>query len=294
MAMFEAKALGKGSHALFNLNMQSSVIERIELERDLRKVLEDNSEQQLKVFYQPIIDLNSGQIVSFEALLRWEHPTYGWISPLRFIPIAEETGLIRPLGWWVLNESCNQLKYWHENILGHDHLGINVNLSALQLKQVDFLATFKSILTTSEINPSNLKLEITESAILGGIAGEVNPLFELSALGIKVCIDDFGTGYSSLSRLHEFPIATLKIDRAFVRRIEESKDGAAMAAMIIALAHGLGFEVVAEGIESENQLKKLKLLSCESGQGYLFARPLSRDDATKLLESNNRLMHEKA
>ncbi len=280
-AMYQAKAGGKGSYRVFDSSMQSLAQERLELEADLRHALEIESttDQQLELYFQPIVSLNGGLVGSFEALLRWKHPEKGMVSPLKFIPIAEETGLIQRLGWWVLKTACAQISDWRERL--SKAICVNVNLSTLQLKQPNFVKQFSALLQEYGVEPHNIKLEITESAILE----DAKLLAEISKLGIAICIDDFGTGHSSLSRLQEFPIHTIKIDRSFVMKLDQSKEGAAMAAMIIAMAKGLGCEVVAEGIETLKQLERLQILSCRLGQGYYFSKPVDATTASGLFSA---------
>ena len=276
-AMYKAKLVGKGSYQIFDTSMQESAQERLQLESDLRQALElDLADQQLELYFQPIVSLREGHITSFEALLRWTHPERGMISPAKFIPIAEETGLIQRLGWWVLRAACQQIATWRKEL--SEEICVNVNLSTLQLKQPNFLEQFRKLLVDYHIQPHNLKVEVTESAVLE----DASLLSEISNLGIAICIDDFGVGHSSLSRLQEFPIHTIKIDRSFVTRLEQSKKGAAMAAMIIAMAKGLGCEVVAEGIETKHQLERLQLLSCRLGQGFFFSKPVAAKAAELL------------
>ncbi|MCA9836942.1 MAG: EAL domain-containing protein [Trueperaceae bacterium] len=276
-AMYKAKLTGKGNYQLFDISMQESAQERLQLESDLRQALElDLADQQLELYFQPIVSLRETKVVAFEALLRWSHPEKGMISPAKFIPIAEETGLIQRLGWWVLRSACRQINLWQKEL--SEDICVNVNLSTLQLKQPQFLEQFRALLVEHHIQPHNLKVEVTESAILD----DANLLNEISNLGIAICIDDFGVGYSSLSRLQEFPIHTIKIDRSFVMKLEQSQQGAAMAAMIIAMAKGLKCEVVAEGIETQKQLERLQLLSCQLGQGYLFSKPVNAQAAQLL------------
>ncbi len=281
-AMYQAKAGGKGAFRIFDSSMQSLAQERLELEADLRHALaiESTTDQQLELYFQPIVSLQGGLVGSFEALLRWKHPRKGMVSPLKFIPIAEETGLIQRLGWWVLKTACVQISDWRERL--SKDICVNVNLSTLQLKQPNFVKQFEALLQDYGIEAHNLKLEITESAILE----DAKLLAEISKLGIAICIDDFGTGHSSLSRLQEFPIHTIKIDRSFVMKLDQSKEGAAMAAMIIAMAKGLGCEVVAEGIETLKQLERLQILSCRLGQGYYFSKPVDAATASSLFSAH--------
>ncbi|PZD74066.1 Phytochrome-like protein cph2 [Acaryochloris thomasi RCC1774] len=292
-ALYRAKAEGRGCYAMFDPIMQSSATERLQLENELRHAIdvaswlgESPSPVDFQLNYQPIIALQTGQLLGFEALLRWHHPQRGWISPVKFIPIAEETGLIGLLGWWVLETACRQIQQWQHQFPQAASLVMNVNLSALQLQQPDFTEQLLKLLTEYHIDPATLKLEVTESCLLSATSSPSAQLFELRDQGVRLCIDDFGTGYSSLSRLHEFPIDTLKIDRAFVNRIEgQAADGVAVVQTILALAHSLDMNVVAEGIETEAQLEKLRTLGCESGQGYFFSKPVDSEAATAVIKA---------
>lgn len=273
IALYQAKANGRNQYVVFDPDMQAQVARRLELENELRRALEA---QEFCLHYQPIISLSTGQLKGFEALIRWQHPTRGRISPIEFIPVAEETGLIGPIGWWVLEEACQQLATWLATSACSTPPTINVNLSALQLKQPQLIEQLEALLQTTQIPRECLKLEITESCILETFTSEAQTLKQIKALGIRLCIDDFGTGYSSLSRLHEFPIDTLKIDRTFVQRLNQNS--LETVQMIVTLAHGLGLDVVAEGIETEAEFEILQQLGCEFGQGYWYAPPL---DATQ-------------
>lgn len=277
-AMYHAKAQGRNYYAVFDPTMQTQVTSRLQLENDLRRAIES---QEFYLVYQPIVSLSTGRLRGFEALVRWYHPRRGKISPIEFIPVAEETGLISSLGWWVLQTACQQLGEWIEEFPQVTPLVMNVNLSALQLKQSDLLDRLDRILQTTQIPRDWLKLEITESCILETFTSEAKQLKQLKELGIRLCIDDFGTGYSSLSRLHEFPIDTLKIDRAFVHRLRSNSSETIQ--MIITLAHSLGMDVVAEGIETEIELETLQKLGCEFGQGYFFAAPITTEMAREWL-----------
>jgi diguanylate cyclase (GGDEF)-like protein len=276
IAMYHAKAQGRNRYAVFNPSMQAQVATRLQLEGDLRRALEA---QEFHLHYQPIISLATGRLRGFEALVRWYHPKRGHVSPAEFIPISEEMGLILPLGWWVLQEACQQFSQWLQEFPQASQLVMNVNLSAIQLKQVDLLDHLEETLQATGIPRECLKLEITESCILETVTSEAQRLKHLKDLGIRLCIDDFGTGYSSLSRLHEFPIDTLKIDRSFVKRLRQT--ASETIKMIVTLAHSLGMDVVAEGIETETDLEILKNLECEFGQGYLFSRPIQAQEVRK-------------
>ncbi len=289
-ALYRAKAQGRGCYALFNPTMQTSAIERLQLENDLRRAIEALSRKsplgqtELQLNYQPIISLVTGHLSGFEALVRWHHPKRGWISPAKFIPVAEETGLIHALGWWVLRTACYQLSQWQEKFPHAESLVMNVNISTVQLRQHDLVEQIQALLVTTQIPPTSLKLEITESSILQTFSSQAAQLKELKELGIRLCIDDFGTGYSSLSRLHEFPVDTLKIDRAFVNRIDGDAGGAEIVQTIIALAASLGMDAVAEGVETFAQLERLRALHCELGQGFFFSKPIDSQAAVRLVQ----------
>lgn len=289
-ALYRAKAQGRGCYALFDPTMQTSAVERLQLENDLRRAIEALSRKpatgqiELQLNYQPIISLVTGHLSGFEALVRWHHPQRGWISPVKFIPIAEETGLIHALGWWVLRTACQQLSQWQQQFPHAESLVMNVNISTVQLRQHDLVEQIQALLVTTQIPPKSLKLEITESSILQTFSSQAAQLKELKELGIRLCIDDFGTGYSSLSRLHEFPVDTLKIDRAFVNRIDGDAGGAEIVQTIIALAASLGMDAVAEGVETFAQLERLRALHCELGQGFFFSKPIDAQAAARLVE----------
>jgi diguanylate cyclase (GGDEF)-like protein len=282
-AMYQAKSQGKGRYVIFDRGMQTHAITTLQLENDLRRALE---KKEFCLHYQPIVSLLTGYLSGFEALLRWNHPKRGWISPNEFIPVAEETGLIHQLGWWILESACNQLEVWSSQFPNLPSLSVNVNFSAMQLKQVDILERLPNILPKTVRSSFELKLEITESCILEAVNWEAQRLKQLKDLGIGLCIDDFGTGYSSLSRLHEFPIDTLKIDRSFVNHLHLNSSHRDTVQTIITLAHNLGMDVVAEGVEDRLQLEKLKELNCEFAQGYLFSKPVDSKAATQLLNGS--------
>ena len=217
VAMYCAKQQGKGQYEVFDPVMQIRVRESLLLENDLRWAIERN---ELSLHYQPIISATTGQLNSFEALIRWQHPSAGWIPPMEFIPLAEETRLMIPIGWWIFQTACRQLRLWQEQFPSHSHLKLNVNFSAVQLQQIQLVEQIQEILAITGLEAKYLKLEITESYLLKDVAVQIEALQRLRALGMQICIDDFGTGYSSLSRLHEFPIDTLKIDRSFIQRVD--------------------------------------------------------------------------
>lgn len=278
-AMYSAKSQGRNCYAIFNPVMQTQVTARLQLEGDLRRALDA---QEFCLHYQPIISLSTGRLRGFEALVRWNHPQRGMISPIEFIPVAEETRLIIPLGAWVLQEACQQLSQWLREFPQLSSLVMNVNLSVIQLKQVELLDQLETILQATGIPRHGLKLEITESCILETFTSEAQRLKQLKDLGIRLCIDDFGIGYSSLSRLHEFPIDTLKVDRSFVQHLRTHQSETVR--MIITLAHSLEMDVVAEGIETDADLHRLRELGCEFGQGYWFSRPVDSQKAREWLE----------
>ncbi|HEY9735527.1 MAG TPA: EAL domain-containing protein [Trichocoleus sp.] len=278
IAMYHAKSQGRNRYAVFDPAMQTLVTTRLQLEGDLRRALEA---EEFELYYQPIVSLTTGALHGFEALLRWHHPQRGQVSPKEFIPVAEEAGLISPLGWWVINQACNQLHRWQTQPQLASVV-VNVNLSAIQLKQADLIEQLQRILETTQISQDQLKLEITESCILETFTLEAQRLKQLKNLGIRLCIDDFGTGYSSLSRLHEFSIDTLKIDRSFVERLSSGSNETVQ--MIVSLAHSMGVDVVAEGIETQTELEALQALGCEFGQGYLFARPMPAEEVERWLQ----------
>ncbi|MDB9519812.1 EAL domain-containing protein [Roseofilum reptotaenium CS-1145] len=281
IVMSEAKRAGKSGYCILNPHLQSRALERIQLEAELPLAIQNH---QFELHYQPIIALDNHQLVGFEALIRWQHPQRGLISPGYFIDLAEETGCIEELGFIALTLACQQLQQWHKQFPQTQNLVINVNLSPLQLQNFHLLTTIITICRQHEILPHQLKLEVTESAFLENEGMPTKILQEIHHQGIKICIDDFGIGYSSLSRLHSFPVNTLKIDRCFISRLD-SAEGLAIIQTIISLAHHLGMDLVAEGIETEEQLKIVKDIGCECGQGFLFAKPLNSESATQFIEN---------
>lgn len=282
-AMHYAKRQGKGNTVIFDLEMQKRAIERLQLETDLQQAIRS---QQLHLNYQPIISLSTGQIMGFEALVRWQHPTKGSISPGEFIPVAEETGLIIPLGQWVLREACNKLNLWQKQFAFLPPLTMSVNLSGIQLTNPNLLTLIDEILESEKVSGNCLKLEITESILMENAAAAVTILKRLKARKIQISIDDFGTGYSSLSYLHNLPIDMLKIDRSFVSRLEVDEKNLDIIKAIVTLAKSLDLEVTAEGIETQQQFNLLRSLSCHYGQGYLISRPVNDTTAIALLDSH--------
>lgn len=280
IAMYRAKSLGKARHVIFDARMRARAVERLQMESELRNALERH---EFQLEYQPIVMLHANRITGVEALLRWYHPQRGLVAPADFIPIAEETGLIVPLGNWVLREACRQMRDWHVYYPMQPPLTVSVNLSARQFKQADLAEQVARILSETGLPVQCLKLEITESTIMDDAETASITLAQLRALGIQLQIDDFGTGYSSLSYLHRFPINTLKIDRAFISRISAEGDNAPIARTIVSLAHELGMNTIAEGVETDYQLAHVRLLGCEQVQGYLISRPLNRHALTEFI-----------
>lgn len=277
--MYRAKALGKGRSEVFDPAMNTQLMARLQLETDLQRSLQ---RQELQLHYQPIVSLKSNKITGFEALVRWHRPEYGLVAAAEFIPIAEETGLIVPIGWWVLREACNQMRKWQ---LQFDlkPLTISVNLSGKQFSQPDLIQQIEQILQETNLDPCSLKLEITESILVENAKSASAMLVKLQALGIRLSIDDFGTGYSSLSYLHQFPIDTLKIDGSFIHKIDVDVEKIEIVRTIVALAWNLGMDVVAEGVETNKQMYQIKSLKCDFGQGYLFSKPLDSETAEALI-----------
>ncbi len=285
-AMYRAKALGTGRYQVFNASMHDLALERLRLETDLRMALK---RREFLLHYQPFVCLASGKIIGFEALVRWQHPQRGLISPVKFIPVAEETGAIVQLGEWVLGEACRQLRLWEEMFNFDRPLIMSVNLSGKQFAQPDLVDRLKAILAETGLSAESLKLEITESVVMDDVESAIGVLKQMKALNVKLGIDDFGTGYSSLSYLSRFPTDTLKVDKSFVGLMELGEgENVAIVRTIVTLAHALGMDVIAEGVETAAQLARLRAIGCEYGQGYFFAKPLPSEDATALMASEPR------
>jgi len=285
-AMYRAKDQGKARYQIFDTAMHTRAVTLLRLESDLRRALERN---ELCVYYQPIVSIASGELHGFEALVRWEHPERGLIPPDQFIAVAEETGLILSLGLGVLREACWQLRKWQQRSLSDRNLTISVNLSAKQLSQCDLIEKVEEVLTESGIDPWHLKLEITESVVMENAELAAVTLARLRGLGVRLSIDDFGTGYSSLSYLNRFPVDNLKIDRSFITRLNQGDENVEIVKTIVMLAGNLGMQVIAEGVETEDQLQQLRLLKCQYGQGYLFSKPLAAADADMFLLNRRQL-----
>jgi len=277
-ALYRAKSLGKARCEVFDANMRASIMNRLQLETDLRTALDRN---EFRNFYQPIISLETGRIARFEALLRWQHPTRGLLEPIEFIPVAEETGMIRELGWWSLSEACRQIAEWTAISPG---LMVSVNLSAKQFLQSNFADQLETLLRELSVPPGSLELELTESSIMIDPTAATVLLSQMKELGICIAIDDFGTGYSSLSYLHRFPLDTLKIDRSFTKAMGSGRNEEnTIVRNIIPLAENLGLDVVAEGVENAEQADLLKKLRCKYVQGFWFSKPLDPKSAHALL-----------
>ncbi len=273
-AMYQAKRRGGGTMAVFGEAMRVKVLDRMTTEHSLHRALE---RCELRLFYQPVVDISAERPIAVEALLRWDHPEQGLVGPNRFIPVAEESGLIIPIGAWVLQEACQQLKHWQDRP-GPASGAVEVNLSARQIDHPEIVSTVESILSASGLSPAYLTLEITESALMSDAASALQVLRALKDLGVTLAIDDFGTGYSSLSYLQRFPLDILKVDKTFVDGLGVSLEGSEIVSAVIKLAHALGLQVIAEGVETERQLAELQRLSCDFAQGYLFSRPVPAAD----------------
>ncbi|MGL5832267.1 MAG: two-component system response regulator [Waterburya sp.] len=284
IAMYRAKALGKGRYAVFDQEMYDQTIHLSQLETNLRAALEH---QDFVLYYQPIVSLETSKLVGFEALVRWQHPQKGLIAPGEFIAIAEDTGLIIPIGEWVLHRACQQLYTWQSELPEADTLHISVNLSSKQIKQFDFVDKLSQILADTGLQGSSLKLELTETMLMDQGEKTIELLTQIKQQQVQLSIDDFGTGYSSLSYLHRFPVDTLKIDRSFVSQITAEGNNCEIVKTIVTLAHSLGMKAIAEGVETSHQVTHLTNLGCEAAQGYYFAKPLNQVDAELLIKNNS-------
>ncbi|GAA6616064.1 EAL domain-containing protein [Scytonema sp. NUACC26] len=282
IAMYRAKDLGKARHQVFATGMHTQVIKRFQLEADLRRGIEL---EELYLVYQPIVSLITEKIAGFEALVRWNHPKYGSVSPLEFVSVAEETGLIIPLGKWIFQAACRQLSIWQAQFPVTPPLMMSINLSGQQLTQPDLVEYVEQSLKETGLDARSVKLEITESVAMQDVEAAITVMLRLRSLNLRLSIDDFGTGYSSLSYLHRFPVNTLKIDRSFVSRMTDTDEDAAIVQTIVMLSHSLGMDIVAEGVETVEQKAKLQALNCEYGQGYFFSKPVDSKTATALLQN---------
>ena len=284
VAMYRAKETGRNNYQFYTPAMNERALERLRLEGDLRLALEHG---QFELYYQPQVDLHTGRIHGMEALVRWQHPAFGMVSPARFIGLAEETGLIVPLGAWVLCSAAMQAKAWQDAGLGE--LRVAVNLSARQFMQKDLVDSIAGVLHECGLAPHCLEVELTESMIMDDVEHAIGILRDLAKLGVQISVDDFGTGYSSLSYLKRLPIDVLKIDQSFVRDITVDPDDAAIVATIISLAHSLRLSVVAEGVETAEQLEFLRSHGCDAMQGYYFSKPLPAEEVEGLLREGRAL-----
>jgi diguanylate cyclase (GGDEF)-like protein len=281
LAMYRAKAAGRGGFERYDPEMHTELVQRVQLEADLRRALDEG---ELFLHYQPTIDLASGQIVGAEALARWQHPTRGLVPPTEFIPLAEASGLIRPLGAWVLREACRQAAAWQRANSQRDKpFSLSVNLSGRQLQHAQVVDDVTTALAESGLPPDSLVLEMTESVLMDDSENVLEILRQLKRLGARLAIDDFGTGYSSLSYLHRFPVDILKIDRSFVERLSRTFDNAELAWTVVRLGQSLQLQTVAEGVEDSTQFLALRRMGCDIGQGFYFGRPMEGEELERLL-----------
>ena len=285
IAMYRAKRKGKNCYEIFDRTMYIQTLKAIELEQNLRRAIEESG---FELRYQPIIALDNRSLAGFEALIRWEHPDLGFVSPLEFIPIAEDTGLIVEIGDWVLETACRSLVAWQRNnadSIELANLKMSVNVASQQFQKPDFIAKLDRILEVTGLNPSCLRLEITERVLVDSEINTQRTLAEIKRRQIKLSIDDFGTGYSSLSYLRRLPIDNLKVDRSFVKSINSDLESLEIIKTIITLAHNLGMDAIAEGVEHEAQVTQLQALNCEYAQGYLFAKPMTSAEIEHTLQN---------
>jgi diguanylate cyclase (GGDEF)-like protein/PAS domain S-box-containing protein len=280
IAMYRAKANGRACFEVFKASMRETVRGRLKMEAELRRALERG---ELRLHYQPKIDLRTGRLVGLEALVRWEHPERGMVPPGSFIPMAEETGLILPIGRWVLETACRQAGLWRADAEIEGGLTMAVNLSPRQFRHPRLVEDIGQVLSGTSLEPAGLEVEITEGTAMGDADATVKTLEHLKALGVRLAIDDFGTGYSSLGYLKRFPIDVLKVDRSFVAGLPGNAGDAAIVRAVVGLTRALGLKAVAEGVETEQQLDELRALGCDQGQGYLFGKPMPADAAVRLL-----------
>jgi len=285
LAMYQAKARGRNRHAVFEPVMGERALQRLELEGALRRALE---RKEFRLHYQPKVSLESGEIVAMEALIRWEHPAQGLVFPAQFVPVAEEIDLIAPIGRWVLEEACRQARRWHSRFPGMPPLKVCVNLSAKQFQHCALLEDIGAALRETGLDPSALDLEITESVVMEDAPATIATLRDLKGLGVNLAIDDFGMGYSSLSYLKRFPVDFLKVDRSLIQGIGEGPKDEAILSALVTLAHSMGTRTIAEGVETKEQLARLREAGYDFGQGYYFARPLPSQAAGALLAEHPR------
>jgi EAL domain-containing protein (putative c-di-GMP-specific phosphodiesterase class I) len=283
MAMYRAKSAGRACYALFDRAMHVDALERLQLETDLRRALERG---EFRLLYQPVVSLRTGRISGAEALIRWQHPERGLVQPLEFVPLAEDTGLILPIGEWVMHEAMRQIQRWSTPLGEAEALTLSVNLSIKQFSQAGLVAHIAEMLEETGLAPERLQLEVTESVIIDHPESAKVVLESLKSLGVRVHMDDFGTGYSSLSYLHQLPLDGLKVDRAFVSRMDSDDRARQLVRTVLQLARSIGLTAVAEGVTTLSQLAQLRELECEFGQGYLFSAPLDPAAMAELLGVN--------
>ncbi|MDJ0594746.1 MAG: EAL domain-containing protein [Pleurocapsa sp. MO_226.B13] len=283
-AMYQAKSNGKSCNAVFDISMQNQALKQLRLENDLQRALKH---QEFLVYYQPIFSLKNNRLEGMEALIRWQHPLKGLIYPVDFISTAEETGIIIDLDYWVMKDACHQLRYWQNCFSNFHHLTININISGKHFLKSNLVQEIEKILAETNLKEQNLKLEITESLLIEKSSHVLDTLNQLKEKKIQVCLDDFGTGYSSLSYLNYFPINVLKIDRCFIKNLDIKTSKSAIVLAIIAMARELEIDIIAEGVETLEQLKFLKSLECFGAQGYYFSHPLDSEKMTQFLEELN-------
>jgi len=289
MALYQAKQQGRSQYQFYSPEINAQLQERLALENELRGALERD---EMVVYYQPLIDLHTRQVTAIEALVRWQHPTRGLVSPAKFIPIAEDNGLIIPIGEWVLRTACAQNRAWQ--LAGLPPIRMSVNLSARQFEAPNLVEVVRQALEETGLQASYLELEVTESFLMGDIQRSIQTLKELRELGIWLALDDFGTGYSSLNYLKRFPVNMLKIDRSFVQDVTSNPDSAAVTDAIIALAKSLQLKITAEGVETQEQLEYLQKRGCQEGQGYYFGIPAPAERITDILKENSQEIQEVA
>jgi EAL domain-containing protein (putative c-di-GMP-specific phosphodiesterase class I) len=278
IAMYYAKQHGKNQYCYYDAAMNMRVVQHLAMDTRLRRALDRG---EFALYYQPILELATGRFIGVETLLRWDDPELGRVPPAQFIPIAEEIGLIVPLSEWVLKEACRQLVAWHGAGLGE--FGVAVNLSGVHVSRRGLCTLLESVLTSSALSPQCLEIELTEASLMSAAAEAVQVLRDIKQLGVKIAIDDFGTGYSSLNYLRDFPIDHLKIDRSFVSNLGAADSNRAIVTAMIAMAHSLGLQVIAEGVETEAQVQMLRTLACDYIQGYLLSPPLTPPELVRLL-----------
>jgi diguanylate cyclase (GGDEF)-like protein/PAS domain S-box-containing protein len=280
IAMYQAKGQGRATHQVFTSAMRSKAKERLQLENELRRAI---GLQEFRIFFQPILDLEDSRVIGFEALVRWEHPQRGLLGPPEFIAVAEETGLIIPIDWWVLRQACQQTKEWQDSFLSNPPISISVNLSGKHFARLDLYDQVVNILEVTGLAPEHLILEITENTIIENTLHATRLISKLRDLKIQVQIDDFGTGYSSLSYLQKYPIDAIKIDRSFISKMSDGGNHAEIVKTIVTFARELGMEAIAEGVETEAQLDQLKTWNCQYGQGYLISKPMDKESAQQMV-----------